>query len=169
MLIILLFPGINLPSRRLHINLYFETFMENFTPLSATAGGALIGISVTLLLLFNGRIGGVSGIMNGVCFAPKSDRMWRLIFLTGLVLGAFIFQLLVPDFNIPRQNYPLLLLGLGGFLIGFGTRMSGGCTSGHGICGIATLSIRSLIATLTFMATGMITVYIIRHSLELAA
>jgi uncharacterized membrane protein YedE/YeeE len=87
----------------------------------------------------------------------------------GLVLGAFAFQLLAPGFNVPRQNYPLLLLGLGGFLIGFGTRMSGGCTSGHGICGLATLSIRSLIATLTFMAAGMITVYIIRHSLGLSA
>ena len=142
--------------------------MENFTPLSATAGGALIGISVTLLLLFNGRIGGISGIMNGAFFAPTNDRIWRLIFLAGLILGAFVFQLLVPDFNVPRQNYPLLLLGLGGFLVGFGTRMSGGCTSGHVICGIANLSIRSLVATLTFMTTGMITVYIIRHSLGLA-
>ncbi len=143
--------------------------MENFTPLSATAGGALIGVSVALLLLFNGRIGGISGIMNGALFAAKGDRLWRLIFLTGLVLGAFIFQHWVPNFTIPRQHYPALLLVLGGFLIGFGTRMSGGCTSGHGICGLATLSIRSLIATLTFMATGMITVYIIRHVLELAA
>ena len=143
--------------------------MENFTPLSATAGGVLIGISVTLLLLFNGRIGGVSGIMNGALFAPKGDRIWRLTFLVGLVLGAFIFHLLAPDFTVLRQGYPLLLLGLGGFLIGLGTRMGGGCTSGHGICGIANLSIRSLIATLTFMATGMITVYTIRHILELAA
>jgi uncharacterized membrane protein YedE/YeeE len=147
--------------------------MENFTPLSTTAGGMLIGISVTLLLLFNGRIGGVSGIMNGALFAPKCDRIWRLTFLTELVLGAFAFafafHLLVPDFTVPRQGYSLLLLGLGGFLIGFGTRMGGGCTSGHGICGIANLSIRSLIATLTFMATGMITVYTIRHILELAA
>jgi uncharacterized membrane protein YedE/YeeE len=143
--------------------------MENFTPLSATAGGVLIGISVTLLLLFNGRIGGVSGIMNGALFAPKGDRMWRLTFLAGLVLGAFIFHLLAPDFTVLRQGYPLLLLGLGGFLIGLGTRMGGGCTSGHGICGIANLSIRSLIATLTFMATGMITVFTIRHILELAA
>jgi uncharacterized membrane protein YedE/YeeE len=143
--------------------------MENFTPLSATAGGVLIGISVTLLLLFNGRIGGVSGIMNGAFLAPKGDRIWRLTFLAGLVLGAFIFHLLAPNFTVLRQGYPLLLLGLGGFLIGFGTRMGGGCTSGHGICGIANLSIRSLIATLTFMATGMITVYTIRHVLELAA
>lgn len=143
--------------------------MENFTPLSATAGGALIGVSVTLLLLFNGRIGGVSGIMNGALFAHKGDRSWRLVFLCGLILGAVIFRLWLPDFNSPRLNYPLWLLGLGGFLIGFGTRMSGGCTSGHGICGLATLSIRSLIATLTFMAAGMMTVYIIRHVLELTA
>jgi uncharacterized membrane protein YedE/YeeE len=114
-------------------------------------------------------LGGISGIMSGVFLAPKNDRLWRLIFIAGLVLGAFIFNLLVADFNIPRKNYPLLLLGSGGFLIGFGTRMSGGCTSGHGICGIANLSIRSLIATLTFMGTGILTVYIIRHSLELAA
>ena len=143
--------------------------MENFTPLSATAGGALIGVSVTLLLLFNGRIGGISGIMNGALFAHKGDRSWRLVFLCGLILGAVIFRLWSPDFNTPRQNYPVLLLALGGFLIGFGTRMSGGCTSGHGICGLAMLSIRSLIATPIFMATGMITVYIIRHGLGLAA
>ena len=143
--------------------------MENFTPFSAMAGGALIGISVTLLLLFNGRIAGVSGIMNGVFFAPKNDRLWRLIFLSGLILGAFIFQLLVPDFNVPRQNYPLLLLGLGGFLVGFGARMANGCISGHGICGLANLSIRSLLATLTFMLVGIMTVYIIRHLLELAS
>ena len=129
----------------------------------------MIGVSVTLLLLFNGRIGGVSGIMNGALFAHKGDRSWRLVFLCGLILGAVIFRLWLPDFNSPRLNYPLWLLGLGGFLIGFGTRMSGGCTSGHGICGLATLSIRSLIATLTFMAAGMMTVYIIRHVLELTA
>jgi len=137
-------------------------------PLSAAAGGALIGISVTLLLLFNGRIAGVSGIMNGVFFAPKNDRLWRLIFLSGLILGAFIFQLFVPDFNVPRQNHPLLLLGLGGFLVGFGSRMANGCISGHGICGLANLSIRSLFATLTFILAGIMTVYIVRHLLELA-
>jgi uncharacterized membrane protein YedE/YeeE len=131
------------------------------------AGGALIGISVTLLLLFNGRIAGVSGIMNGIFQAPKNDIAWRLMFLAGLVLGAFIFQLLVPNFNHPRQNYPMLLLGTGGFLVGFGARMANGCISGHGICGIANLSIRSIVATLLFMATGMITVYMIRHVLEL--
>lgn len=142
--------------------------MENFTPLTATAGGVLIGISVTLLLLFNGRITGISGIKNDLFYAPKSDRFWRLAFLAGLILGAYIFQLFQPDFNIPRQNYPIILLGLGGFLVGFGTRMGSGCTSGHGICGIARLSTRSIIATITFMATGILTVYTIRHALEFA-
>jgi uncharacterized membrane protein YedE/YeeE len=131
------------------------------------AGGVLIGISVTLLLLFNGRIAGVSGIMNGVFHAPKNDIAWRLLFLAGLILGAVIFQLFLPNFNSPRQNYPLVLLATGGFLVGFGARMANGCISGHGICGIANLSIRSIIATLTFMAAGMVTVYIIRHVLEL--
>ncbi|MGZ8917661.1 MAG: YeeE/YedE family protein [Methylobacter sp.] len=140
--------------------------MENFTPLTATAGGVLIGISVTLLLLLNGRIAGISGILHDLVYGPKSDRHWRLAFLAGLILGAYIFLLFLPDFNIPRKNYPLILLGLGGFLVGFGTRMGGGCTSGHGICGIARLSIRSVIATITFMATGILTVYIMRHALE---
>lgn len=143
--------------------------MENFTPVSALTGGALIGISATLLLLFNGRMAGVSGIMNGVFNSPKSEACWRLAFLAGLVAGAVLFDLIAPGFFTARQGYPLGLLAAGGFLVGFGTRMSNGCTSGHGICGIANLSPRSLLATLTFMACGIITVYIIRHVLELSA
>lgn len=139
--------------------------MENFTPLSALLGGALIGISITLLLLFNGRMAGVSGIMNGLFNSPKNERIWRLIFLIGLILGALIFHFFSPDFFIPRQGYPLWLVALGGFLVGIGTRLGSGCTSGHGICGIANLSKRSIFATLTFMATGMLTVYIIKHIL----
>lgn len=143
--------------------------MENFTPISALAGGALIGISATLLLWFNGRIAGVSGIMNGLLYAPKADRLWRLLFLAGLVLGAVLFDWLVPGFNVPRQNYPLWLLVAGGFLVGFGARMANGCISGHGICGLANLSVRSLMATVTFMAAGMVTVFIVRHVLGLAS
>ena len=141
--------------------------MENFTPVSALTGGALIGISATILLLFNGRMAGISGIMNGIFNVPSNEISWRLAFLIGLVTGAFFFNLSVPDYFTARQNYPLGLLSAGGFLVGFGTRMSNGCTSGHGICGIANLSPRSLLATLTFMAGGIITVYIIRHALEL--
>ena len=143
--------------------------MENFTPFSALAGGVLIGISVTVLLLFNGRIAGVSGILNGLFFASKPDKLWRLLFLVGLVLGALVFQLGVPDFNSPRQHYPLPLLIIGGFLVGFGARMANGCISGHGVCGLANLSLRSLVATCAFMVSGMLTVYIVRHVLELTA
>ena len=143
--------------------------MENFTPFSALAGGALIGISVTLLLLFNGRIAGISGILNGLFFAPKNDRLWRWLFLLGLVLGTLLFHIGLPDFNSPRQHYPLLLLVIGGFLVGFGARMANGCISGHGVCGLANLSLRSLVATCAFMVSGMLTVYVIRHVLELTA
>ena len=139
--------------------------MENFTPLSALLGGALIGLSATILLLFNGRMAGISGIMNGLFNSPKDERNWRLTFLCGLIIGAIIFQTISPDFFAPRQGYPLWLVAVGGFLVGIGTRLGNGCTSGHGICGIATLSIRSIFATLTFMGAGMITVYIIRHLL----
>ncbi|MDD1612081.1 MAG: YeeE/YedE family protein [Methylococcaceae bacterium] len=142
--------------------------MENLTPYSALAGGLLIGISVSLLLFFNGRIAGISGIMNGVLFAPKHDVAWRLLFLAGLVLGGLVFDRFVPNFNVPRQGYPLILLGIGGFLVGFGTRMANGCVSGHGVCGIARLSLRSITATLTFIASGMLTVFIIRHILGVA-
>ena len=137
--------------------------MENFTPVSALFGGGLIGLSVTLLLLFNGRIAGISGIMKGIFSSPKAEKLWREAFLGGLILGAFLFNLFVPDFFIPRQNYPYELLVAGGVLIGIGTRMGNGCTSGHGVCGIARLSLRSTLATLTFIASGMITVSLLRH------
>jgi uncharacterized protein len=137
--------------------------MENFTPYSALAGGVLIGISAALLLFFNGRIAGISGILNGAVFAASNDRFWRAMFLLGLVLGAFFFHLYFPGFNQPRQNYPLLLLIIGGFLVGFGARMANGCVSGHGVCGIANLSMRSVVATSIFMVAGMVSVYVVRH------
>ncbi|MGR8940867.1 MAG: YeeE/YedE family protein [Gammaproteobacteria bacterium] len=143
--------------------------MENFTPYSALAGGILIGISATVLLLFNGRIAGISGIMNGALFAPKHDVTWRLLFLAGLVLGGLVFAWLAPGFNLPRQDYPVAWLGIGGFLVGFGTRMANGCTSGHAVCGIARLSIRSLAATATFIASGMLTVFVMRHILGVSS
>jgi uncharacterized membrane protein YedE/YeeE len=139
--------------------------LENFTPVSALLGGALIGLSVSLLLLLNGRMAGISGIMNGVFSAPKKEEVWRAIFLVGLVLGAVIFQFITNDSLQLRENYPVLLMIVGGFLVGFGTRMGSGCTSGHGICGIANFSVRSITATITFMASGGMTVYILRHLL----
>jgi uncharacterized membrane protein YedE/YeeE len=142
--------------------------VENFTPISALLGGLLIGVSVTLLFLFNGRIAGISGILNGLFFAEKNDKLWRLLFLLGLVAGGVLFATFVPNFNIPRQNYPLPLLIIGGFLVGFGARLANGCISGHGVCGLANLSIRSLVATCIFMAAGMVTVFILRHVLGVA-
>lgn len=140
--------------------------MENFTPVSALIGGALIGLSASILLLFTGRMAGVSGIMEGVLSNAGRERIWRLLFLLGLIIGAFLYQLGNPSFFTPREGYPVWLLIAGGILVGFGTRMGRGCTSGHGICGIANFSIRSIYATLIFMATGIATVYVLRHLLE---
>ncbi|WP_394752951.1 YeeE/YedE family protein [Crenothrix sp.] len=139
--------------------------MENFTPYSALAGGILIGLAATVLLLFNGRIAGISGIMNGLINTSRTEVYWRVAFLAGIVIGAFLFHQLKPDFYQLRENFPVWLLALGGFLVGFGTRMGNGCTSGHAVCGIARFSVRSIAATITFMASGFLTVYIIRHVL----
>jgi uncharacterized protein len=137
--------------------------VENFTPFSAIAGGILIGIGVTLLLLCNGRIAGISGILFGALFPEKGDWLWRMLFLIGMLAGAATYHHLVPDAFVPRSGYPLALLVTGGLLVGFGTRMGGGCTSGHGICGISRSSPRSFVATFVFMLCGAITVYVIRH------
>jgi uncharacterized protein len=139
--------------------------LENFTPVSAFSGGLFIGLAATLLLLFNGRIAGISGMMSGLIKAPRTEIYWRLVFLIGVVIGAFLFNQIKPDFYQPRVDFPVWLLVLGGFLVGFGTRMGNGCTSGHAVCGIARLSIRSMVATVTFMLSGFITVYIVRHVL----
>ena len=142
--------------------------MENFTPYSALSGGILIGLAASLLLLCNGRIAGISGIMGGLINATKAEVYWRLAFLMGIVVGSFLLQHTQPDLYRPREHFPIWLLASGGFLVGFGTRMGNGCTSGHAICGIARLSLRSIAATVTFMASGLLTVYFIRHVLGIA-
>lgn len=142
--------------------------MDSFTPWSALAGGALIGLAAVLLLWCNGRIAGVSGIAGGLWFAPRGEHAWRWLFLLGLVLGAGLWALLSPTPVVPRQGFPLSLLLLAGLLVGYGTSMSGGCTSGHGVCGIARLSTRSIAATLVFMITGAATTYVVRHLLGVA-
>lgn len=140
--------------------------MENFTPISALVGGAFIGASAVILLTLNGRLAGVSGVLGGL-LAPRSvpDFSWRALFLGGLVVGIFIHRTLIdPDAAILiTASTPVLLVG--GLLVGLGTGVSGGCTSGHGVCGVSRLSPRSIVATLTFMATGGITVFIVRHVL----
>jgi len=142
--------------------------LQHFTPVSALIGGSLIGLSAFLLLWFNGRIAGISTIMSGLYTTTGTNRRWRIFFLVGLLLGAVIWQWLSPDAPSLRQNYPWPLILAGGFLVGFGTRIGSGCTSGHGICGIALSSIRSIIATLTFMGGGLLTVYLIRHVFQIA-
>jgi uncharacterized membrane protein YedE/YeeE len=142
--------------------------MTNFTPVSALAGGALIGLAAVLLLWLNGRIAGISGIAGRLWFAPRGDRAWRWLFLLGLLLGAGLWALLSPTPLEPRRGFPVSLLLLAGLLVGYGTSMAGGCTSGHGVCGIARLSARSLAATGVFMLTAIAATYVVRHWLALA-
>ena len=138
--------------------------METFTPVSATIGGMLIGLSAALLWVANGRIAGISGILGGLGTAPRGDLDWRIAFLAGLVLAPLLFGLLVGVPSIAVQAGPLTLIA-GGLLVGFGTRLGGGCTSGHGVCGLARLSWRSVTATCLFMASAALTVFLARHVL----
>jgi uncharacterized membrane protein YedE/YeeE len=126
-------------------------------------GGLLIGLAAALLLLVNGRIAGISGILGGLLTANSpSERFWRGAFIIGLVCGAAIYSWLHGGLPLQLQAGNSLLL-LAGVLVGFGTRLGSGCTSGHGVCGLARRSPRSLSATATFIACGMLTVYVMRH------
>jgi hypothetical protein len=126
-------------------------------------GGVLIGLAATILLWSIGRIAGISGIVNGIADAVRGDRAWRVAFLLGL-MGAGALSLQFVAAPPPRaQTGATALLLIAGFLVGFGTRMGNGCTSGHGVCGLGRLSWRSLAAVLTFMGSGMATVYVMRH------
>ena len=129
----------------------------------ALAGGVLIGVAATLLLWLNGRVAGVSGILNGVIFPKSGDITWRAAFLLGLIVAGGMYMTFVPGAPLPRTDYSRVPLIVAGLLVGFGTRMGNGCTSGHGVCGLSRLSPRSLVATLAFMAAGVATVFIARH------
>ena len=131
--------------------------------LFALAGGVLIGLSATLLLWLNGRVAGVSGILNGVMFPHSRDVAWRAAFLLGLIVAAGLYMALVPGAPQPRVDFPRAGLVVAGLLVGFGTRMGNGCTSGHGVCGIGRLSMRSIAAVVTFMATAIATTFVVRH------
>lgn len=141
----------------------------NFTHWSGVIGGALIGLSASALLWLNGRIAGISGILDGALARPGSETFWRWLFLLGLLGGAAIEFWLVPGSRAFQTHlrWPAFLLA--GVLVGFGTRLGGGCTSGHGVCGLGRLSARSLVATVTFLATGTVTVFIVRHVLGIHA
>jgi hypothetical protein len=135
--------------------------MNNFTPISALLGGILIGLSVTIYFYTTGRLAGISGIFANA-ITNQTKRLSNIFFLFGLVLGPLLFSLTKEPitFNI-THSYILIIIG--GFLVGLGTRLSGGCTSGHGICGIGRLSVSSIIATIIFIATGMLTVAILQQ------
>lgn len=128
----------------------------------------MIGLAAAMLLWFNGRVTGISGMINGAIEEKGTERTWRALFLIALIGGALLYSILQPDDFVIRQGFSLPLLALAGFLVGFGTRMGGGCTSGHGVCGISRLSIRSVVATITFMASAVLTTTIVRHVLGVA-
>lgn len=131
--------------------------MTQFTPWSALLGGVLVGTAASLLLWGAGRTAGVSGIAAGLIVPQRGDWLWRVQFLAGLVLGGLALRLWRPE-AIAAPGASVTVLAVAGLLVGFGTRLGGGCTSGHGICGLSRLSRRSLLAVLVFMATAMITV-----------
>ena len=139
--------------------------MANFTPVSAAIGGALIGLSAVLLMLLTGRIAGVSGIFSGLLKVESDDKSWRIAFLAGLVLVPFIAGWVGQAMAPPQLPASWAVIALAGLLVGFGTRLGSGCTSGHGICGIGRLSVRSIAATIVFMVTAIATVAITRHVL----
>ncbi len=143
----------------MHIN------WQEFTPWSSLIGGAIIGLGVTILVLFKGRIAGISGILGALMQfknTPKDHYLWRILFLIGLLSSSLIYSLFftLPNIQIDANIMMLILAGL---LVGFGTRMGSGCTSGHGICGLGRLSPRSLVATLSFMGAGFIGCFMFLH------
>jgi hypothetical protein len=137
--------------------------VHNFTPLAGLSGGILIGLSASAMLLLDGKIAGISGILAGVLKPVRGDTLWRVCFLAGLLAGGLLLRTLQPgafDFGIIRP-FPLLVIA--GLLVGFGTRLGSGCTSGHGVCGVSRLSLRSVVATGTFMFSGAFAVYLVTH------
>ena len=139
--------------------------MANFTPLSAAIGGGLIGLSAVLLMLLTGRIAGISGIFGGLLNFKSDDRDWRIAFIAGLLLAPLIASWIGYAMPTPKLPASWIVIIGAGLLVGFGTRLGGGCTSGHGICGIARLSSRSIVATIIFMLAAIATVAVAHHVL----
>lgn len=137
--------------------------MENFTPLASSLGGALIGLGAAVMLFGLGRIAGISGIFGGLLVHKTGDVAWRIAFLLGLVGGGLAMSGLWPALFAVSIDRSLLTVAVAGVFVGFGTRMGNGCTSGHGVCGISRKSPRSLVATMSFMATGAVTVFLALH------
>jgi uncharacterized membrane protein YedE/YeeE len=139
--------------------------MHDFTPVSAVLGGALIGLAASLLLLTNGKVAGISGLYAGALRPGTSDRTVRLAFVAGLLLVGALSRVVFPQAFATTWTASSPLVLVAGLVVGFGTQLGRGCTSGHGVCGLGRLSVRSAVATLTFMATGFATVFVVRHVL----
>ncbi|MGJ7485662.1 YeeE/YedE family protein [Variovorax sp. LT2P21] len=139
---------------------------QHFTPWSALAGGALIGLAAAMFVLLNGRIAGISGVLGGLLNPTRGDIGWRVAFVAGLIAAPLAYQLF-GTLPVPRIDAGTGALVLAGLLVGVGTRYGAGCTSGHGVCGLSRLSPRSLAATLAFMAAGFATVFVVRHVIGL--
>ncbi len=140
--------------------------MTHFTPYSALLGGCLIGLAAAILMLCNGRVAGISGITSGALPPWRKNGGWRLCFLAGLIIAPALYQNFVGNINVQIQaSLPVVIVA--GLLVGYSTRLGNGCTSGHGVCGLARLSLRSAAATVTFMLSAALTVYITRHLLSI--
>jgi uncharacterized membrane protein YedE/YeeE len=137
--------------------------MSHFTPIPSLLGGALIGLAATALFLFNGRIAGVSGIVSGLLWPEPGESRWRAPFIGGLVTGGLILRALRPQAFAGAAQAPLASLAVAGLLVGLGAAWAGGCTSGHGVCGNARLSPRSMLATLLFIAAGALVVFVVHR------
>ena len=136
-----------------------------FTPISALVGGALIGLSASILLAFDGRVAGISGIVGRLFRGDPIERGWRLAFVGGLAAGALGVAAVAPASITPTLTQPIALTVVAGLLVGVGTQLGNGCTSGHGVCGMSRLSKRSIVATMTFMAVAMFSTFLVQHVL----
>lgn len=137
----------------------------HFTPWSSLSGGIILGVASALFILINGRVLGISGILGGLLPPKAGDTLWRIAFLAGMFAAPWVFNLLAPAdlITTPQIDADTIMLIIAGLLVGIGTRYGSGCTSGHGVCGLSRMSPRSLVATVSFMATGFLTVYVVRH------
>lgn len=148
-----------------------EGMMESFSIINSLLGGVLIGSAAALLLWLTGHVAGISGVLGRLLFTDKlSDEwIWRALFIAGLIVGAKVYYLTFAAPPPAREHFPVWLLMLSGLIVGFGTSLGKGCTSGHGVCGLGRLSLRSLVATLIFLSVAIITTTVVRHVFGLGA
>ena len=139
--------------------------MTEFTPVASAVGGAMIGLSAVMLMLFVGRIAGISGIASRLLPPVAEDYGWRLAFVVGLIAAPILYQQVGQQPIEQTVSGDLVLMGLAGLLVGFGSVFGGGCTSGHGVCGLSRFSVRSIVATVVFMVVAFVTVFLVRHGL----